>query len=109
MKFTPAARSLSTMARLGSRAKKRATLWAITGPTPPAAASSSSEAAMMRSRSPMASASTSAPRPPRWRMPRATSRLGRGRVFEASMAASRLLAEMSAKPSSVISFSWVNE
>jgi hypothetical protein len=98
-KETPPVRSRSTKLRFASKAKKPATLAAIVGPMPSEAAMSSSLASMMRSRSPKAADRASATVPPTWRIPIATRRFGRGRVREASMAATRFRAEMAANPS----------
>src|SRR5580704_3788723 len=109
VRSTPARRSFSTTSRLRGTAKNRATLSAMTGPTPSTAVSSATEACSTRPRSPRARATACAAAGPRCRTPRPTSTRARPRDFDVSIDATRFSADFWPMRSSGTSCSTVKE
>ena len=96
------------VSRLWDSAKKRVTDCAICGPMPWISLMSCSVAASSLSMLPKREARSWAARSPTIRMPRPFSRRESPRVFEPSIAATRLLADFSASRSSSASASAVS-
>ena len=106
---TPACRSFSRTTFVSSCRKKRATLSAISGPTPGTAASADSSALSISSREPNCSASSRATVSPACRIPSPKINRESGRPFEAWIASSRFWALFSASRSRVSNCSFVRK